>query len=179
LDNGQSVSVDSSGNLYITGDFGSSTIDFGGGALTNTGGDCNGPPCTDIFLAKFDKAGNYLWSRSFGGDNIDEVYSVSVDSSGNVYITGYFMSSTIDFGGGALTNAGVWDIFLAKFDSNGNHLWSNRFGGISDDIGYSISIDSSGNVYGTGYFSGSNTDFGGCPLSNAGAKDIYLIKYAP
>ena len=171
-DIGYSVSVDSSGNVYITGRFSSSTIDFGGDPLTNKGE-------YDIFLAKFDKDGNHLWSKRFGGINLDEGYSVSVDSSGNVYITGDFRSSTIDFGGGTLTNAGGSDIFLAKFDKDGNHLWSKRFGGSSNDIGLSLSVDSSGNVYSTGLFSGSNIVFGGCPLTSAGGFDIFLIKYTP
>jgi hypothetical protein len=172
-DKGQSVSVDSSGNVYITGYFESSTIDFGGGALTNAG-------YWDIYLAKFDSNGNHIWSKRFGGSKYDEGRFVSVDSSGNVYIAGGFWSSTIDFGGGALTNAGNWDIFLAKFDSNGNHLWSKSFGeSNNEDWGNSVSVDSSGNVYGTGFFQGSNIDFGGCPLSSAGRDDIYLIKYAP
>ena len=121
----------------------------------------------------------HLWSKSFGGSNYDEGYSVSVDSSGNVYITGYFRSSTIDFGGGALTNSNhpYSDIFLAKFDNNGNHLWSKSF---VYGTGYSVSADGSGNVYGTGSFSGNKIDFGGCPLpSIEGSLDIYLIKYAP
>jgi hypothetical protein len=171
-DYGQSVSVDSSGYVYITGYFNSSTIDFGGGALTNAG-------YSDIFLTKFDSNGNHKWSKRFGGSSDDWGNSVSVDSSGNVYITGNFESSTIDFGGGALTNAGGYDIYLAKFNSNGNHLWSKKFGEYGDDRGYSVSLDSSGNVYGNGYFTGSNVDFGGCPLSSAGEYDIFLIKYAP
>jgi hypothetical protein len=64
-----------------------------------------------------------------------------------------------------------------KTDSR--HLWSKRFGGNGDDEGSSVSVDSSGNVYGTGFFQSSNVDFGGCPLSSAGSYDIYLIKYAP
>jgi len=171
-DTGYSVSVDSSGNVYITGYFSSSTIDFGGGALTNANaGDY------DIFLARFDSNGNHLWSKSFGGSSSDYGTSVSVDSSGNVYITGEFGSSTIDFGGGALTNAGGWDIFLAKFDSNGNHKWSKRFGGSYADTGYSVSVDSSGNVYITGYFDSSTIDFGGGALTNAGNSDIFLAKF--
>jgi len=59
------------------------------------------------------------------------------------------------------------------------HLWSKRFGGSDIDWGYFVSVDSSENVYETGYFSGSSIDFGGCPLSSAGGIDIYLIKYAP
>jgi len=173
-DGGHSVSVDSLGNVYITGGFRSSTIDFGRGELKNAIAGF-----ADIFLAKFDSNGNHLWSKRFGGSDWDYGSSVSVDSSGNVYITGDFLSSTIDFGGGALTNAGHSDIYLAKFDSNGNHLWSKRFGGSGGDYGQSVSVDSSGNVYGAGYFQGSNIDFGGCPLSSAGRDDIYLIKYAP
>jgi len=174
-DVGYSVSVDSSGNVYITGYFQSSNIDFGGGELTNAGG-CEGWPCSDIFLARFDSNGNHKWSKRFGGSDHDYGYSVSVDSSGNVYITGSFSSSTIDFGGGALNGPGI---FLAKFDSNGNHLWSKRFGGSSDDIGYSVSVDSSGNVYITGWFKSSTIDFGGGALTNAGGgyPDIFLAKF--
>ena len=185
-DVGKSVSVDSSGNVYITGGFDSSTIDFGGGALKNAGGD-------DIFLAKLDNKGNHIWSKRFGGSGHDVGKSVSVDSSGNVYITGGFNSSTINFGGGILTNAGgecnssiCSDIFLAKFDNKGNHIWSKRFGGSGRDVGNSVSVDSSGNVYITGGFNSSTIDFGGGALTNAGGTceepihpcvDIFLAKF--
>jgi len=178
-DYGKSVSLDSSGNVYITGYFGSSTIDFGGGKIRNAI-NCSGKFCpSDIFLAKFDSNGKHKWSKRFGGGSDDIGSSVSLDSSGNVYITGWFWSSTIDFGGGALKNAGKGDIFLAKFDSNGNHLWSKRFGGSGTDWGCLVSVDRMGNIYGTGYFEGTDVDFGGCPLSSAGENDIFFIKYAP
>jgi hypothetical protein len=78
-----------------------------------------------------------------------------------------------------ISDAG-WDVSnipdCGKTDSR--HLWSKSFGGSGDDEGSYVSVDSSGNVYGTGYFGG-NVDFGGCPLSSAGNADIYLIKYAP
>ena len=173
-DNSYSVAVDSSNNVYITGHFQSSTINFGGGELTNAHAGWS-----DIFLAKFDSNGNHLWSRSFGGDSSDEAYSVSVDSSGNIYIAGFFTSSTIDFGGGVLTNTkiGYSDIFIAKFDSNGKHLWSNSFGGNGTDIVRSIFVDKSDNLYITGYFEGSSIDFGGGTLTNAGGADIFLAKF--
>ncbi|MGC8928898.1 MAG: SBBP repeat-containing protein, partial [Myxococcota bacterium] len=178
-DVGYSVSVDKNGNVYITGYFNSSSIDFGGGALTNAGGNCGNYPCDDIFLAKFDTNGNHLWSKRFGGNNGEDGSSVSVDSNGNVYITGWFHSSSIDFGGGALTNAGDADIFLAKFDTNGNHLWSKRFGGSDGDGGSSVSVDKNGNVYITGGFWSSSIDFGGGALTNAnaGIDDIFLAKF--
>jgi hypothetical protein len=125
----------------------------GGGGSSNGIGDISdaGLDVNDILdCGKTDS--RHLWSKSFGGSDHDYGSSVSVDSSGNVYITGWFKSSSIDFGGGALTNAGSGDIFLAKFDSNGNHLWSKRFGGSSNDWGHSVSVDSSGSIYGTGFF---------------------------
>jgi len=179
------VSVDSSGNVYITGWFKSPTIDFGGGLLINAGGECAaGFPCSDVFLAKFDSNGNHLWSKRFGGSGDDEGRSIFVDDSGSVYIIGQFESSTIDFGGDLLINAGnckqnscPGDIFTAKFDSNGNHLWSKRFGGAGEDGGQSISIDSSGNVFITGYFGSSEIDFGGGQLTYADSFDIFLAKF--
>jgi hypothetical protein len=90
-------------------------------------------------------------------------------------------------GGGGSSN-GIGDISDAGLDVNdildcgktdSRHLWSKSFGGSDYDISNSVSVNSSGNVYGTGIFSGSNVDFGGCPLSSAGRNDIFLIKYAP
>ena len=83
----------------------------------------------------------------------------------------------MDFGGGPLTSAGGIDIFLAKFDPAGNHLWSKRFGDGFSQIGYSVTVDGADNVLFTGAFSGS-VDFGGGPLTSAGGIDIFLAKFA-
>ena len=172
---GNSVSVDKSGDVYIVGEYESYRIDLGGGELKNAGGRCVESTCPDIFLAKFDSNGNHIWSKRFGGSDYDWGSSVSVDTSGSVYITGYF-SSSIDLGGGETINPGI---FIAKFDSNGNHIWSKSLGGEYGDNSNSISVDSSGNVYLTGYFYSSTINFGGCTFNNAGAYDIFLLKYAP
>ncbi|MGC9043892.1 MAG: SBBP repeat-containing protein, partial [Myxococcota bacterium] len=55
---------------------------------------------------------------------------------------------------------------------------SKRFGGSDFDWGYSVSVDSNGNVYGTGHFSSSPINFGGCTFNSAGGSDIFLLKYA-
>jgi len=101
------------------------TVDFGGGPLTSAGG-------FDIFIAKFDTNGQHLWSQCFGDGSNQDAYGIAIDGSGNVIVTGWFQG-TVDFGGGALTSAGLDDIFVAKFDPNGNHVWSQSFGDASDD----------------------------------------------
>jgi hypothetical protein len=164
-----SITTDSVGNVLLTGTFGG-TIDFGGGALTSAGGD-------DLFVAKLDAAGKQLWSKRFGDANEQYGYSITTDSAGNVLLTGYF-GGTIDFEGGALTSAGGNDLFVAKFDAAGAHLWSKHFGDAEDQYGLSITTDSAGNVLLTGRFFGT-VDFGGGALTSAGGGDLFVAKLAP
>jgi hypothetical protein len=146
------------------------SVDFGGGSL-KTAGD------SEIFLAKFDTNGNHLWSKGFGGMYGDEdKKSVACDGSGNVIVTGYYFG-TVDFGGGPLTSAGVSDIYLAKFDADGNHLWSKRFGDATCQGGHSVACDGSGNIVATGLLGGT-VDFGGGPLTSSGS-DVFLVKFGP
>src|ERR1051326_2300647 len=113
------VAVDASGNVFVSGFFQSSTIAFDGFTLTNANS------LYDIFLAKYDNSGNALWARRAGGDKLDYSYAVAVDASGNVFVSGFFQSSTIAFDGFTLTNANsLYDIFLAKYDNSGNALWA-------------------------------------------------------
>ena len=106
------VAVDSGGNSYIAGYFGSATYpkaDFGSITLKS-----NGSP--DTFIAKIDTNGNYLRVMQGGGINTDYAYGVAVDSSGNSYIAG--MSSATNFGSITLTNSGSYDIFIAKLPAS-------------------------------------------------------------
>jgi hypothetical protein len=164
---GQSTAVDDQGNVIVTGSFGG-TIDFGGGVLTDAGGG-------DVFVAKFDSAGNHLWSRRFGDGSTQTSHSVAVDDQGNAIVVGYF-EGTLDFGGGPLTGMGGLDIFVAKFDADGNHLWSHRYGDAAYfQFGYSVGVDGLGNVVVAGWFDGT-VDFGGGPLTGAG-RDVYVAKF--
>ncbi len=161
-----SVDVDGSGNIFITGEL-NGTTDFGGGPLTSAGN-------TDIFLVKIDANGNHVWSKSFGATQSQICYAVSTDGPGNAVIVGELRGTT-DFGGGVLTSAGAADIFVVKFDTNGNHLWSKRFGAAGNQSGFSVVGYGSGGVAITGQFSGT-TDFGGGPLTSAGGQDAFLVK---
>jgi hypothetical protein len=165
----QSVAVDSVGNVIIAGYFGG-VVDFGGGPLTSAGG-------LDLFVAKLDANGAHLWSKSFGDVDDQIAQSVAVDSMGNVVVTGYF-GGVVDFGGGPLTSAGGLDLFVAKLDVNGAHLWSRSFGDANDQNGRCVTTNGSGDVLLTGNFLGA-VDFGDGPLqSNGGsvAGDIFLAK---
>jgi hypothetical protein len=117
--NGYGVVVDGSGNAYVTGWF-YDTVDFDPGSEIDNH-TSNG--INDIFLSKCDSSGNYKWARTWGGSDGEEGKSVAVDGSGNPYVTGYFQL-TVDFDPGSgvdnHTSNGDWDIFLSKYDSNGN-----------------------------------------------------------
>jgi len=182
-DGSRSTAVDGSGNVYITGYFRGTNIDFDPGAgtayLSSAGWD-------DIFFAKYDASGNYLWAKSIGSASYGEQgLSIAVDGSGNVYITGYF-ASTADFDPGAgtasLTPVGGFDIFFAKYDTNGNYLWAKNIGGASSDQGNSIAVDGSGNVYITGSFLGTADFDPGAGVANLIALggtigDTFFAKY--
>jgi hypothetical protein len=168
-DEGYSVATDASGNVYVTGYF-ISSITFGTTTLSNAGEE-------DMFIAKYDAAGTVLWAKSEGGTSNDYFRSVSTDASGNVYVTGYFYSPTITFGTTTLTNAGGFDIFIAKYDAAGNVLWAKSAGGTDDDLGYSVTTDASGNVYVTGSFDSPTITFGTTTLTNAGSVDMFIAKY--
>ena len=149
-----SIAVDGSGNVY-TGSFFEDTPDFDPGLgtfnLTAAG-------MEDIFISKLDAAGNFLWAKSIGGAFGDQVQSVAVDGSGNVYTTGYFEEGTIDFDPGPgtfnLTTAGDRDIFISKLNTSGNFVWAKQMGGALSDEGYSVVIDGAGNLYIGGLFNG-------------------------
>ena len=158
-----SVVVDSSGNIYTTGKFGSAgagnePVDFDPGP-----GTANLTPNGhyDAFVSKLDSSGDLVWAKSFGGSETEESLSVAVDSSGNVYTTGRFMA-TVDFDPGAgteeLTAVATHDIFVSKLDSSGNYVWAKNFGAFagmfSFNRGEAVAVDSSDNVYITGSFTG-------------------------
>jgi hypothetical protein len=162
--------VDASGNVLVTGYF-AGTMDLGGGPLTSAGNQ-------DLFVAKLDPSGAHVWSKHFGDTGIQQGQSIAVDASGNVLVTGHF-AGTMDLGGGPLTSTvGSLDLFVAKLDPSGAHVWSKRFGDASDQVGQGIAADSAGNVLVTGFFNGA-MDFGFGVITSAGGNDIFVAKLTP
>lgn len=167
-DRALAIAVDSAGNVVVTGVF-SDTIDFGGGRLVANGS-------WDVFVVKFDAAGHHLWSKRFGDSDQQEGHALAIDANGNIIVAGSFWG-VLDFGGGALTNAGnETDIFVAKLDADGNHVWSKRFGDSGRQEAQSVAVNAAGDVFVTGDCGGT-VDFGGGPLAAIGERDAYLSAF--
>jgi hypothetical protein len=165
-----SVAVNSLDATFIQGDFSSASIDFGGGPLGNSG-------MADSFLAKLSPVGAHQWSQVYGGTGTDLLFGLAIDPTDNVLITGAF-SNTVSYGGAPLVSSGTFDIVAAKYDTNGMHAWSKRFGDAAPQLSTGVAADSTGNVILTGQVAGS-ADFGGGPLVSAGGTDAVIAKLDP
>lgn len=185
IDNtGFKVLADNQNNVVVTGFFQGSNIDFDPGpgiaSLSSSGS-------FEFFVAKYDVTGNYLWAKRAGGSGTDVGRSLTIDALNDIYVTGDYNSSSINFNTGQpanlLTNHGSNDLFLVKYSSTGEHLWSFSVGGNSVEVGSSVSRDDVGNILITGGFSGVNVDFdpsiNTIALTSQGGYDIYSVKYDP
>lgn len=166
--NGTSVWADASGNVYVCGSYNTSTMIVGASTLRNSG-------LSDAFLGKYDVNGNPLWMLDIGNSGNDYANAVAEDGSGNVFVAGYFASSALAIGSTTLTNAGSNDSYLAKYNAAGVPVWGMRIGGTGSDVLQSIFTDASGNVFITGYFSGTMA-VGSVSLTSAGGSDIFVAE---
>lgn len=173
-DNAKSVTTDAQGNVYIAGSFGSPSITFGAFTLMTSG-------IIDMFLVKYDPAGNVIWAKRAGGTGQDGANAVTANSSGNTFVTGGFGSPSIIFGTDTLinTNPTFYDMFLTEYDPNGNVLWSVKGGGTSYESGLDVALDASGDIYLTGHFASPFAVFGTDTVVNYGNRNFYLAKYNP
>lgn len=123
---------------------------------------------------------DWRWVKAAGGNNEDLGAAIAVDAAKNTYVTGYFLNNA-QFGASNLTNAGNRDIFIAKYNANGQVVWAQRAGGSGIDEGRGIALDGSGNVYIAGYFNGTasfNTSPAAVNVTSAGGQDIFIAKYS-
>jgi hypothetical protein len=136
IDLSYGVSADRLGGIYVTG--------VTQGSLDGHAAGKNG----DLFLCKYDAVGNLIWTRQSGKSYSDSSYSVAVDGFGNAYITGetWGTADGIVFGSP--------DFFVAKFNSNGDTLWSQLFHDSHNHAFSSVTTDSMGNAYVSGSDSG-------------------------
>ncbi|MFA6269050.1 MAG: hypothetical protein WC652_04505, partial [archaeon] len=182
-----SVFVDSSGNIYVTGGFSSGGhVTFGNNISVSSGSQ----DLFDFFVVKYGSDGNALWAKSPLGQTTEVIASseathVSVDSSGNVYVTGNFDANSLGFGNDVnLTNQGGHDFFVVKYDSSGVAQWAKGpgVGATQADYGQSVSVDATGNVYLAGLFFSDELGFGNdVNLTNKSSAtyyaDFFVVKY--
>jgi len=169
------IAKDSAGNSYVVGNFyGTATF----GSFTVSSFTASAPAgqeySNNIYVAKLDADGNYLWATEAGGYLFDSGYCIATDTDSNVYITGIF-NGQADFGSISLTSSGSSDIFIAKLSSNGNWMWAKQAGGTGADIGTSIAISTMNIVYVTGAYTGTAT-FGTQTLTSSGGDDIFIAR---
>jgi Secretion system C-terminal sorting domain len=164
--------IDGTGNLYLSGVVGDTTI-FGSDTLrtSNSGG--------SMLLAKYDLNGNLLWATNSGGVGDAQASEVVTDVSGDVYVTGSFGIPFITFGADTLLCNHDWDAFIVKYDANGNALWAKSGDGPGSDNGNGIATDDNGNIIITGDFEAPYVAFGSDTLFTKGEDDIFLAKFAP
>jgi len=103
----------------------------------------------DIFVAKFEPNGNWIWAAQAGGLSNDEGKAICVDEANNFYVTGSF-KEIATFGSSSVTSEDNSDVFVAKIDLNGNWSWVSHAGGNNQDEGEGIVIDQFSNCFVTG-----------------------------
>ena len=122
---------------------------------------------SDAVVSKYDRDGNELWARQFGSTDFDFTHAVALDAAGNPYVVGWTW--------GALprqTHSGASDVFLRKYDSEGNVLWTRQFGTADFDFAQAIAVDGAGNAYLVGWTAGAFPQ-----QTNSGKGDVFARKY--
>lgn len=173
------IHVMPSGIVFATGDTGSTAnVASAGAHQTIYGGGVD-----DAILVKFDAAGQRLWSTYMGGTLHDISSAVTVDTNGDVIITGHTESSTAIATGGAYATVYNfnYDVFITKFNTNGVRQWSTYYGDSGADEAYGISSDAANNIYVTGFTTslfGISTGSGHQPIIG-GMTDAFISKFDP
>ena len=188
MEYGKASCVDSKDNVIIAALY-QNTINLdpnGDFPLTSAGG-------VDGVIAKYNKKGEFIWGKGFGGANqsTDVPHGVTVDKDDNIYFCGYFGTAgqtgkTCDFDPSSATNIltsfGGFDAFIAKWNKDGEFIWVRQIANLHDtteDRAWDLSLDNDGNAYVTGAFKGTMNLGNGISLSAKGnGFNIFLIKYS-
>ncbi len=118
---------------------------------------------------------DFEWVRNLGGSLTDEIKDVVTDNQGNIIVTGSF-DTFMSIGDINLAASGGSDVFVAKFDNDGNVLWARQGGSGNYDVGHSVIVDNNGDIIITGIYNG-DALFGTFSLPARGGYDIFIAKY--
>ena len=177
-DIGRGIATDSSGNVFVTGSYTAAlTLYNQGGTAGTTLPFIGGLEC---FVAKYSSAGAVVWAARISTTVNDVGFGIATDSSGNVFVTGYYSAALTLYNQGPSGTAGTTlpftggtDVFIAKYSSAGDVVWAAQIAGTVDDVGFGIATDSSGNVLVTGYYNAALTIYNQGPSGTAGTTLPY------
>lgn len=175
---GYAIDIDSNGDVILGGSFGTSAdFDAGVGVFTMTSAGS-----LDAFIMKITSAGSFAWVKRMGFTGEDYLYSIALDASNNVYYGGRFTGTT-DLNPGAetvtATASGTVDGYVVKLDSTGTYQWARSFGSTGNEQVSGLTIDPTGNLIATGYFSTSvDLDFtsGVSTFITSGGSSAFVFK---
>ncbi len=172
-DYGYGIATDNQGNLYVAGKY-----EENGAVFSSTTVPCAGNH--DGFLTKYAPNGDLIWIRTMGGTLGDYAQAMHCDKSNYVYISGEMegYNNLISFPGSTVTLncVGDNDLFLAKYDLNGNLIWAKGEGGINSEKALGITSDMNDNVYICGYYTNTTT-INGTAITGKTGRNIYVAKY--
>lgn len=183
---GRAIAVDPIGDVYVTGIF-HHIVEFGPTGLTNAATPNN--TYDEVFVARFSSTGIPQWARRGGGEGDDQGLGIGVDANGNALVTGLSDATTrlnggtslpFDIGGfnfpADVNHGGLGNLFLARFDANGNGLWAKKLPGSSQ--GTAVSVSASGDAHVAGKFITTPLDFGGVTLTKPyTSEELFAVKY--
>jgi hypothetical protein len=174
------IGTDSSGNLYVYGQFSGPSTTIGSFTLTRAGGTAN------LWVAKVSPGGSVVWAKNFGSATNGQFtsYGMAVDPSGNVYIAGSFGIASVTIGTTtlSLSTGAMRDGVVAKLTSDGSIAWAvslpgGNTGGSGDIKIYSVALDAANNPVISGSFGGAtSTVIGGTTLTRSGSSDLIIAK---
>ncbi|HPN39789.1 MAG TPA: hypothetical protein PL041_15435, partial [Melioribacteraceae bacterium] len=171
---GRDLAIDEDGNLVVTGGLYGNSI-FGGIPLVGSGN-------WDVVVVKYNSIGDVLWAKKGSSSKQDRGNGVVVDNLGNYIVVGYFggaATDTVNFSGYKLTGYGDRDIFVAKYNTNGQLLWVKAAGSSSSgEEGWGVTVDNDNNIYITGMYQGA-ANFGNLQTTGMAGKDVFVSKLSP
>ncbi len=178
-DQGNGLAFDNADNLYVTGAFSNElviptgtlqSVGTGTTAATSNGG-------RDIFLIKYNSAGQIAWANQFGNTGLQLSYDLFLKDNKEIILSSA-SAGDLKLGNDLIQSEGVLDILLTGFDTDGNYIWSKNTGGIDNDYCTSFTMTSDGFGYATGYFRRA-IDFDGDMVSSRARSDGFLARLFP
>ncbi|MHC4843463.1 MAG: SBBP repeat-containing protein [Planctomycetota bacterium] len=167
-DNCIDVAINDTGDVFVTGSF-RDTLTVGNKKLQSK-------DKYNTFLIKYNSDGKLIWAKSSNSNYFNVGLAISLDDSGNCFLIGTFYDS-VSFDECSLASRGECDVFIIKFNTDGNVIWGNTAGGIDADSGFAIAVDKSGDIFVAGSFMGTAQFDSMTVVNNSNEHQVFLAKY--